>query len=433
MSPNRQYDLDLDEIYLGYKDSLSETNYSGQDWAALAMADFKYNVMPDSNNKTISTSTNDASLVCYSYYDFNTNQTKYTNPSFLASSQASTGNTTVPTDDSNLKSKGVTDLATLLDKYDGLSAYTYVSPGGLTTYEQYFYDTLNAIKDAWKAKTGMTLSPYCLGLANNDGSANTYLGADGNTTNSAANTTGAVAGSISTDQLAKNSTRNNQRIITTSALTSLLTSTNVNENAVAAINLQSGTISVVNIADPDYTKTNGSTNGNPCVVTYYSNADNKVIRMSSANTNNGVRGACSIVVVKQPTQTAWYLVGPNTSHNNVTNETYQYCRAYTQSGFDYTPYQNLVTRLYQDAVTILEWALGKYDTDGSVRKWIKDNGMGIIENPWGCTYVFQDYYNYSNDSMQDMFLQYSSRYNKDLVVFKSDILGGAIKPKEDEY
>jgi hypothetical protein len=429
---SREYDLDLDTQYLDHSTNNSETYYTGQETCAKFMADFKYNQMPKATQVDVKdTTTEDASWICYSWYNFNENTTRYTTPALLAKQQSANGNTATPADDSYLKNAGVDTLAELLERYDGLSAYTAVTPDSMVTYEQYFYDTLNAVKDAWKAKTGMTLSPYCLGTKKKDGTDNTTgVGAkpDGSANNS---TSGTV--NISSDNLAKNNYRQNTKWIGyTSTPTAYLTNSYIAANTLASCNLQSAQFAYSNIPDPDYVQTAAS-NGSPCSVAYTKDATNHVYKIQTANANNGVYGCTSIVIYKRWHQTEWYLCGPNTAPSNAGTQSYQYARKFQQNKADFTSYYRLISRLYNDAQTILAWALAKYDTNGDVAKFIKENDCDIIDEPWGMTYVFNDYYNWSDDTWTDNFLQYSCRFNKDLCVFKSDILSGAIKPGVDEY
>jgi hypothetical protein len=430
---DREYDLDLDTQYLDHATNNSETYYSGQETCAKFMADFKYNQMPKATQASITdTTTEDASWICYSWYNFNNNTTMYSTPALLAKQQSASSNTATPADDSYLKSANIDTLAELLERYDGLSAYTAVTPDSLVTYEQYFYDTLNAAKAGWKAKTGMTLSPYCLGTYKSDGTANTTGVAakpDGSANNS---TSGGV--NMSSDNLAKNNTRRNSRWTgQTSTPTSYVSSSSEAESAIYAANLQSAQYTYVNIPDPDYVQTAASS-GSPCLVTYGKNTTtNQVFKIQTANSNSGVYGASSIVIYKRWHQTEWYLVGPNTAPSNAGNQSYQYARMFRQNKADFSSYYRLISRLYNDAQTILTWALSKYDTDGTVAKFIKENDCDIIDEPWGMTYVFNDYYNWSDDTWTDNFLQYSCRFNKDLCIFKSDILSGSIKPGINEY
>jgi hypothetical protein len=305
-----------------------------------------------------------------------------------------------------------------------------ITPDSLITVEQYFYDTLNSIKAGWKAKTGMTLSPYCLGTQDVNGNASTTgVSATPDGTNS--NTKGSV--NIATDNLAKNQTRNNTRWTNqTSIPTAYVTSTSAAESPIYAINMTTGATTYVNIPDPDYITTDTQGKNTTCVVTYTKNADNKMEKMVTSNAGNGCYGATSIIIYKRWHQTEWYLCGPNTAPSNAGTESYQYARKFEQNKADFSQYQRLITRLYNDANTILTWALGKYDTDGSVAKYIKDKG-GIISEPWGMIYVVNDYYNWSDDTWLYNFLQYSCRYNKDLMVFKSDILSGSVKPDSNDY
>jgi hypothetical protein len=290
------------------------------------------------------------------------------------------------------------------------------------------------VKAGWKAKTGMTLSPYCLGTKDANGNAVTgnNVGAypDGTSSNT---TVGTVAGSISKDTLAKSTTRRNSRWLNqTSIPSAVTTSTSTADNAIYAATINAGQFTYVNVPDPDYSRTNAQTNGSPCAVTYLANSANQVEAITTAS-NGAVAGCTSIVIYKRWHQTEWYLCGPNTVPSNAGNESYQYARKFSQNKADFTTYFRLISRLHKDAQTILSWALAKYDTDGSIAKLIADKGYGMIDTPWGMTYVFNDYYNWSSDDWIDNFCQYSCRFNKDLAIFKSDILGGSIKPKADEY
>jgi hypothetical protein len=426
---SRNYDFDFDTSYIGHDEALPNNTYKAQEMVANFMQEFKYDIMPKATAQTVDSTTDESNLICYTYYDYNNASTNYTTPSLLAQYQASTSNTNAPSVITRLQTNNVDTLAELLERYDGLKAYTVVTPDNLITVEQYFYDTLNAVKAGWKAKTGMTLSPYCLGLKDINGVDKTAGPAvDGNTTNS---TKGSVSGSISTDSLAKSNTRRNTRWVgQTSIPTSYISSTSNVESAIYAANMQSGSFTYVNIPDPDYTMTNSS-NGSPVSVTYTKNTANNVCSLTTASTNL-IYGATSIVIYKRWHQTEWYLCGPNTAPSNAGNESYQYARKFQQNAADFSQYQRLITRLYQDANTILTWALGKYDTDGTLATYIKTNG-GIIDTPYGFTYVFNDYYNWSDDTWLDNFAQYSCRYNKDLCCLKSDILGGSIKPGVNEY
>jgi hypothetical protein len=305
-----------------------------------------------------------------------------------------------------------------------------VTPDSLVTYEQYFYDTLNAAKAGWKGKTGMTLSPYCLGTKKLDGTDNT-TGVAAKPDGSANNTTNGTV-NMSSDSLAKSTTRRNSRWTgQTSTPTALTSSSSATESAIASVNLQSAQYTYVNIPDPDYVQTAAS-NGSPCTVTYTKNTSNQVEAIATAS-NGAVYGCSSIIIYKRWHQTEWYLCGPNTVPSNAGNQSYQYARMFKQNKADFSSYFRLISRLYNDAQTILTWALAKYDTNGDVAKFIKENNCDIIDEPWGMTYVFNDYYNWSSDNWIDNFLQYSCRFNKDLCIFKSDILSGAIKPGADEY
>jgi hypothetical protein len=429
---SRNYDFDFDTSYIGHKEALPNNTYQAQEMVANFMQEFKYDIMPKATAQTISGTTDEANLICYTYFDYNNNSTNYTTPAFLAQYQASTSNTAVPSVVTKLQTNNVDTLAELLDRYDGLKAYTVVTPDNLITVEQYFYDNLNAIKAGWKAKTGMTLSPYALGTKDSSGTAVTSgagLTPDGTANNS---TKGTVSGSISTDNLAKNNTRRNSRWTGQTSIPSAYTSSSSNtESAIYSTNMQSGAFTYVNIPDSDYIAAN-ATSGSPCVVTYGRNSTNNVTYLTTANTNNGVYGATSIIIYKRWHQTEWYLCGPNTAPSNAGNESYQYARKFQQNAADFSQYQRLITRLYQDATTILKWALGKYDTDGTLATYINSKG-GIIDEPYGFTYVFNDYYNWSDDTWLDNFAQYSCRFNKDLCCLKSDILGGSIKPGINEY
>jgi hypothetical protein len=431
-SISRNYDYDFDTSYIGKDTANANNTYKAQEMVGKFMADYNYNTLPNATSQTVSGTTDEANLVYYGYFDYNNNTTNYTTPGFLSQYMASTSSTTAPSVITRLQNNNIDTLAELLERYDGLKSYNVITPDSLITVEQYFYDTLDSVKAGWKAKTGMTLSPYALGTAKSDGSANT-TGVASKPDGSSLNTTNGTV-NISSDSLAKSTTRNNTRWTNqTSIPSALASSTSTAESPVYAINMTTGATTYVNIPDPDHVVTS-TTNGAPCQITYQVGTGsnlNQVEKLTTAATG-AVYGCTSIIIYKRWHQTEWYLCGPNTVPSNAGTESYQYARKFEQNKADFSQYQRLITRLYNDANTILTWALGKYDTDGSVAKYIKAQG-GIISEPWGMIYVVNDYYNWSDDTWLYNFLQYSCRYNKDLMVFKSDILSGSVKPDSNDY
>jgi hypothetical protein len=154
---------------------------------------------------------------------------------------------------------------------------------------------------------------------------------------------------------------------------------------------------------------------------------------AAADTQNGYC-RCQIAIRIQDNNITYYLVGPNTSTDNATNQGYQYCRAEWTNTPTYTANKKAITTAYLNAASAWDYIRSSaVDTDGSIKKWCTANNFELIDKPYGATLVVNDLYNRKNDTSADVYAQYTNMYNKDLMCFKSELLNGDIKVTTDEY